>query len=144
MDKALASKPKSRDYKKPAFADFVNSAYVSSKLRHKRHAAQPHCTQPHCTTTLHSDIAQVHCTMAGAIPSGGRDHRTSNLQSPAPEAEALSLRPYELMVSGAKSMIGFRVSRKTAKHARDTPETTETWSTQSLHRVYAGSAQGLH
>ena len=142
MDKALASKPKGRDYKKPAFADFVNSAYISSKLRHKRHTAQPHCTQPHCTTTLHSDIAQVHCTMAGAIPGGGGDHRTSNLQSPAPEADALSLRPYELMVSSAKYMIGFKDNGETRpRHARDT---TETWSTQNLHKVYAGSAQGLH
>ena len=152
MDKALASKSEGREYKRPAFADFANSAHISSKLRHKCHTAQPHCTQPHCTTTLHSDIAQIHCTMAGTIPGGGRDHRTSNLQSPAPEADVLSLRPCELMASSAKPMIGFGVSKKTAKHGRDTPETQPrqgprrvcTGFTQGLRKFYPRSTLGLH
>ena len=68
------------------------------------------------------------------------DHRTSNLQSPALGADTLSFRPYELMVSSAKSMIGFPVSRKTTKHGRDTAETQPR---QGLHRVYTGFTQGL-
>ena len=76
----------------------------------------------------------------------------SNLQSPAPEADALSIGPPDLMASRAKSVIGMRVPRKTTKRGRDTAETRSrhgrdrvyTGSAHGLRKVYTRSTQGLH
>ena len=73
------------------------------------------------------------------------DDRGSNLQSPAPEADALSIGPPEPMASRAKSMIGMRIPKENdetqPRHGRDM---AETGFTQGLDRVYTGSTLGLH
>ena len=90
--------------------------------------------------------------------NGNCNDRAMNLESWAPEADALSIRPPELMASRAKSVTGLRVPRKTTRHGRDTAETwprhgrdtaetrprhgrdtADTRSTQGLRKVYAGS-----
>ena len=75
------------------------------------------------------------------------DGRGSNLQSPALEADALSIGPPEPMASSAKSVIVHDTDSKendetqTTKRKRDTAETRPR---QGLHKVCTRSTLGLH
>ena len=85
MDKALASKPKGREDKRPAFPDFaefrVHLVKISSQTSHCKNIARNRTAQPLCTATLPRFTAQWPPRISRSVDAAGspwnpnHDHR---------------------------------------------------------------------